>query len=54
MIALALSHAIAFAAGAITGSVGLYALAAFLCPMRRLARMQRAHRPDTGTTTRRP
>lgn len=50
MIALALSHAIAFAAGALLGSAGLYALAAFLCPTRRLARAQRSTRSTTGSS----
>lgn len=46
MIALAITHTIAFVAGAVTGIAGLYALAAFLCPTRRLARMQRDHRAE--------
>ena len=54
MIALAITHTIAFVAGAVIGIAGLYALAAFLCPTRRLARMQRDNRPDTGSTVRRP
>ncbi|XAI95582.1 hypothetical protein [Nostoc phage Nsp-JY21] len=44
MIALILSHIIAFVAGTVIGIAGLYALAAFLCPTRRLARIQRANR----------
>lgn len=50
MTALILSHAIAFGAGVILGVGGIYALAQFLCPIRRRARMQRDQHATTQRT----